>query len=380
MEQAIDIRLTMRSSLLPLGEQRKIFERMSEAQKLAEMLADQSRLGQISAYLSGYFVQAGADPIQAIQNGERALSISAAIGDFRLQVQANHFLGTVYHTVDEYDRAVNHFTHNVESLVGDQIYEFFGLAFLPSVGCRYQLVFLLAERGEFTQAAAYGEEAIRIAEVAKHPFSISTAYLGIGHLHLTQGAIDKAISTLESSLETCRLWHLNQNIPRIAIMLGYAYAVAGRTDEAIPLLILANERVRSLGWHLTEAQLIQGFLLVGKSQEASLRASRALESSRHHGQLSREAWALYGQGEIASATNQLSDGAEASLRAAMVIGSKLHMRPLVAHCNVALGKLYRQTGDRRLATQYFGDGIAMMRQMGMGLWLERAEAELKELG
>ena len=35
------------------------------------------------------------------------------------------------------------FRRNVKSLVGDQIYERFGLAFLPSVGTRYQLVLLL---------------------------------------------------------------------------------------------------------------------------------------------------------------------------------------------------------------------------------------------
>ena len=30
--------------------------------------------------------------------------------------------------------------------------------------------------------------------------------------------------------------------------------------------------------------------------------------------------------------------------------------------------------------EYLSDGIEMMRQMGMGLWLEKAEAEFKEMG
>ena len=67
IEQAIDIRIEMRSSLQPLGEQAKILARMREAEALAESLDDQRRLGQISAYLSGYFMQAGDDPIQAIE-------------------------------------------------------------------------------------------------------------------------------------------------------------------------------------------------------------------------------------------------------------------------------------------------------------------------
>ena len=93
IEQGIDIRIDMRSSLQPLGEQAKVLERMREAEALAESLNDQRRLGQVSAYLSGYFIQAGNNPIRAIEQGQRALGIASAIGDFSLQIQANHFLG-----------------------------------------------------------------------------------------------------------------------------------------------------------------------------------------------------------------------------------------------------------------------------------------------
>ena len=55
------------------------------------------------------------------------------------------------------------------------------------------------------------------------------------------------------------------------------------------------------------------------------------------------------------------------------------MRPLVAHCHVGLGKLYRRTGNIEKAKLHLTNGVAMMREMEMGLWLERAEAELKEL-
>ena len=384
IEQAIDIRIEMRSSLQPLGEQAKVLERMREAQGLAESLNDQRRLGQVSAYLSGYFIQAGDDLIQAIENGQRALSISAAIGDFTLQVQANHFLGSAYLAVHDYHRAFNHLSRNVETLVGDQIYDRFGLAFLPAVGSRCQLVFLLAERGEFTAAAVHGDDAIHIAEVANHPFSLCTAYFSVGHLHLTRGVIDRGIAMLEHSLETCRLWNLYQNVPRVAAALGYAYAVAGRRGEAITLLTLADERAKAVGmvWRsLTGAQLIQGFLLIGKRQEAAWLASRALESSRRHSQRNREALALYVQGEIASAANPVDfENAEASFRAADIISDELKMRPLIAHCRVGLGKLYRRSGELRLAKEHLNNGVAMMREMEMGLWLERAEAELKELG
>jgi hypothetical protein len=56
------------------------------------------------------------------------------------------------------------------------------------------------------------------------------------------------------------------------------------------------------------------------------------------------------------------------------------MRPLLAHCHVGLGKLYRRSGDLRLAKEHLYRGVALMREMEMGLWLDRAEAELKEVG
>jgi hypothetical protein len=56
------------------------------------------------------------------------------------------------------------------------------------------------------------------------------------------------------------------------------------------------------------------------------------------------------------------------------------MRPLIAHCNLGLGKLYRRPGNQQKAKEHLATATAMMRGMEMGLWLEEAEAELKELG
>jgi hypothetical protein len=56
------------------------------------------------------------------------------------------------------------------------------------------------------------------------------------------------------------------------------------------------------------------------------------------------------------------------------------MRPLSAHCHVGLGKLYRRIGNRQQAEEHLTTATAMMREMEIGLWLEKAEAEFKELG
>jgi hypothetical protein len=56
------------------------------------------------------------------------------------------------------------------------------------------------------------------------------------------------------------------------------------------------------------------------------------------------------------------------------------MRPLVAHCHLGLGKLYRRTGNRGESQEHLNVAMAMYREMGMTYWLEQAEAELRQPG
>jgi hypothetical protein len=55
------------------------------------------------------------------------------------------------------------------------------------------------------------------------------------------------------------------------------------------------------------------------------------------------------------------------------------MRPLVAHCHLGLGTLYRHTGKRQEAQEHLTTATTMYREMGMTYWLEKAEAEMREL-
>ncbi|HEX2522738.1 MAG TPA: tetratricopeptide repeat protein, partial [Terriglobia bacterium] len=93
-----------------------------------------------------------------------------------------------------------------------------------------------------------------------------------------------------------------------------------------------------------------------------------------------EAWALRLLGEIA-AHNEPPDvpAAEEHYHQAIALAEELGMRPLIARCHVGLGTLYRQAGIQQQAEEHLTTATTMMREMEMGLWLERAEAELKEL-
>src|SRR5207245_61791 len=81
-------------------------------------------------------------------------------------------------------------------------------------------------------------------------------------------------------------------------------------------------------------------------------ADRAVTLARGRGERGNEAWALRLLGEIASHPGRPDVAtAAAHYGAAMTLASELGMRPLVAHCHLGLGKLYRRTGQREQAQE-----------------------------
>jgi hypothetical protein len=67
-------------------------------------------------------------------------------------------------------------------------------------------------------------------------------------------------------------------------------------------------------------------------------------------------------------------------RDALALAVELGMRPLIAHCHLGLGKLYRRKGKREQAREHVTTATAMYREMGMTYWLEQAESEVTKLG
>src|SRR5207249_6810112 len=77
LEQAIDLRLDLRSALNALGDLGRILAYLREAESLAAVLDDPRRLGQVSEPLSNLFYLMGAYE-QAIAAAQRALAFATA--------------------------------------------------------------------------------------------------------------------------------------------------------------------------------------------------------------------------------------------------------------------------------------------------------------
>jgi hypothetical protein len=107
-------------------------------------------------------------------------------------------------------------------------------------------------------------------------------------------------------------------------------------------------------------------------------AREALALARRLGARGSEAHTLCLSGDVASTGSAVD--AEDYYRESVALAGELGMSPLVAHCYLGLGKLYRRTDKREQAREHLTTATTMYRDMGMTYWLEKAEAEMTKPG
>jgi len=91
--------------------------------------------------------------------------------------------------------------------------------------------------------------------------------------------------------------------------------------------------------------------------------------------------ALHLLGDIATHPNWFdAERGETHYREALALADQLGMRPLVAHCHLGLGRLYRCTGRRQAVQEHLTAATAMYREMDMRLERREAKRALLFLG
>ena len=179
---------------------------------------------------------------QAVTACERAIATARTLDDYGQEVVATNILGQAYYCLGNYPKAVEALRRNLVSLDSPVVRERFGAIGLPFANSRASLASALAECGEFVEAIVRCTEAIQIVEAVGHPHSVTAMYRGMGHLHLRRGDLHQATLALEHALEVCQGVDSPPLFHAVSSTLGYAYALSGRSAEAIPLLEEAVER------------------------------------------------------------------------------------------------------------------------------------------
>jgi tetratricopeptide (TPR) repeat protein len=147
-----------------------------------------------------------------------------------------------------------------------------------------------------------------------------------------------------------------------------ARAFAGRT--LIPMA----------GWPGRVGALAGAYLLDRRLADATRIAQEGLAAARQRGARGEEGHVLRLLGDIAAHPDRVEvDTAEAHYRQALTLAEALGLRPLLAHCHLGLGALYRRAGTRQQAREHLTTAATMFGEMDMRFWFEQAQAELKDL-
>jgi len=344
MELAVDLRLEARNSLVLLGELEGILPYLRDAEHQATLLGDQERLGWVSVFMSNYLWQIGA-MTEARECAEKARAIGKTLGDLLIQSAGDLNRGFVCQTAGDLRGAEASSREIIQSLKGDLMLQRGRYTGYPWVQACSYLAWFLAERGEFDEGIVHGRAGLRIAEALDQPYSVSYACFGLGCLYLTRGDFGEAIRLLERALTLCRDWSIGFLTPFATWVLGYAYALSGRAAEGLTVLQQALTAYESKGRrsyrsfilvHLGEASL-----LADRTHEARSLAVRAVTLSRERGERGYEAHALRLLGEVAFWAEPPDDEAASHYQQALALTEELGMPPLMAHCHLGLGKLYR---------------------------------------
>jgi class 3 adenylate cyclase/tetratricopeptide (TPR) repeat protein len=378
LAQAVDVRLELRLALIPLGRYQDVLLVMREAEDLATKLGDRARLGRVLTDICARLRNVAGEHLQAIEVGQRALAIAVESGDQELEREAHYRTGQAYFATGDFRQALTLLSRCVESAGEnrDQRSQLF------ASWSHSWLALTLSSLGQFVEASSHAQKALRIAEGADHPFTLAEALTGLGSVALAQDDLGKAMGALERARVLVRQWNFQPWA--VLARLGYAHALAGRAEEGRRLLedVVQNATTMSsmgVGRAMQLAWLGEAYLLGGRLDDALERTQQAVGLAQCHQERSHEAWSLRLLGEIVSRLDHPDlEKAEDYCRDALALAAELGMRPLVAHCHFHLGRLCRKTDQQEPAREHLTTATTMYREMGMGLWQGRAEAEMRQ--
>jgi class 3 adenylate cyclase/tetratricopeptide (TPR) repeat protein len=367
LRRAVDLRLDLRTSLYALGDFKRTFHYLREAEALARQLGDERRQAVAANWLSAHFLLAG-EFNEASRWAEVNLALAVRVNDGALRGMAFYHIGRAALLVGDYPRALE-----AMRSVTDALGDFKALSYS-------WLTWSLADMGEFEQAIAAGRRGI---EIATTPIGTVQTSAFLARALTLRGDAREALPLFERALALAQERDLTFMADFVVTLMGYAKALEGKAIEGADLLDRGLRALAATGYRtglMFPANLGEALLLAGRVDEAGPVAEEACRAARELNARPSEVWALRLIGEIASHPKRRDlVRAEGSYREALALAADLGMRPLVAHCHLGLGKLFHRTGKRQEAHDHLITATTMYREMEMRFWLEQAEAEMKAL-
>src|SRR4030095_4692832 len=216
-------------------------------------------------------------PTEALGFGQNALVLGESLGDVPLQGTGNLYLGAACLFTGDSRQAKELLRKVLQLLEGDLSRERFGQTGFPAVIARGHLTWALAERGEFKEGIAHGQEGLRLAQAFDDPYSLAFACWRLAHLQIIWGDFSHAGKLLERGVALSREWNLTLFSMGNTGSLGYAYALSGRVAEGIPLLEHAVSARETMGFGAYQPLFL---VYLGEAYVLADRLEDALELAR----------------------------------------------------------------------------------------------------
>jgi predicted ATPase len=206
LEAAIDIRLALGRTLVPVGEFETIRRHVREAMAGAQALGDQPRLARTLSLLGECSRQFG-EHSEAQEIGERARALALSLEDRSNESLANFHLAINYRDQGEYRRTVELLRRNRELMTAGLITAGGGIAGRGIGASLSHLAWCLARLGDFDEATTIAAQEVKDAEQEGAPVRFATACNALGSIHLFRGDTAAALGPLERGLEFCHREH-----------------------------------------------------------------------------------------------------------------------------------------------------------------------------
>jgi tetratricopeptide (TPR) repeat protein len=242
----------------------------------------------------------------------------------------------------------------------------------------------LHRTGDFEEGIAHARAAIQLAEDLGTPNAAAVTWAGLGHIYTERGDFDLARPLLERSLLQCRERGFRVYHGVAQYHLGEGAARTGRAAEAVALL----ESALTMFTEINPSSCLRLFALIGLAEahayaghyeQARRCVDEVLDWARERGKAGWELAAHHALGLAAVRGSATFAAAERHLDQALALAQEYGRRPLIARCHLDLAQLDRRAGRGERARAHLSRATAMFGEMGMRFWIERAEAERRQL-
>jgi class 3 adenylate cyclase/tetratricopeptide (TPR) repeat protein len=378
----LDACLELWSAQVPFGRWDGLHKLGEEAVRLARALGDGPRLAQVqlrqaqaisfNGVISGTLESAVEQAREAFQRADPDDLRTRSYAQF-IVGQACRDLGRIGAAVEEFSIGISLFEQSDRGGIEP------GLVLPIYASLSAWRAEAYAALGDFERAMVSGQDALRVATETPHPPSLVVAHDQLGYVQLLRGDLHAAVPLLERALHVATEHELIHGIVRASSRLAYVLALLGESERGLAVVARVLERyaprvtppVRAYGTTLASAYVAAGAY---EDARAEIERGVAAAAERHAG------------GYLAALKRLAAEilehdadgaGARARLDEALAIAADRDMRPEIAHCHRALGRLCHRTGSRSEAHEHFSAAATMYRKMGMTYWLEKADADAR---